>query len=77
MEEKNNQVYDSVFVICYGKKKMWHNRKDAIEFYLKAMMSSEGSERERYNNIYLDLISGESVCRDTEEDESWMMTQGL
>ncbi len=33
-------------------------------YFLEGMMNSEGSERERYNSIYLKLISGEMVCTD-------------
>ena len=50
--------------ICYGEKKEWKNRQEAAGFFLNAMMDSDGSERERYTNIYVDIISGKSVCTD-------------
>ena len=61
IHHKNN---DSIIVICYGKKQIWDSRKNAVEFYLEGMMYCEGAERDRYTNIYLDLISGKSVCTD-------------
>ena len=53
---------DMVTVTCYGKTEKM-SRKDAMKFYLECMMMSEGAERDRYTNIYLGLISGETnVC---------------
>ena len=58
-----NKKNDVVTITCYGvTKKM--NRKDAIEKYLEGMMCCDGSERERYTNIYCQLIAGETVCND-------------
>lgn len=31
-----------------------------------AMLSCDGSEAERYSNIYQDLVAGEKECMDTE-----------
>lgn len=50
---------DMVTITCYGKTEQM-SRKDAINKYLKGMAWSEGSERDRYTNIYLALISGET-----------------
>jgi len=55
---------DSVKVICYGKEEIWDSRKDAADFYLKAIAGSEGSECERYSNIYAELLLGKKVCSD-------------
>lgn len=46
-----------VEVTCYGKKETM-KREEAKKFYLEAMMFSEGSERERYTNIYIGLMNG-------------------
>ena len=48
---------DIVYVTCYGKREKY-KRQDAIDFYLEAMHCSEGSERERYTNVYLGLLDG-------------------
>lgn len=58
--EKNS----SVKVICYGQEEVWDNRADAARFYLEAMAMSEGSEKERYANIFQQLVEGYAVCSD-------------
>ena len=58
---------DSVKTVCYGKEQIWGIRDDAIEFFSQAMAASEGSEHQRYYNIYAMLISGEKTCVDTIE----------
>lgn len=59
---------DSVKVICYGVEETWDSRADAIKFYLEAMAACEGSERNRYTNVYLQLLEGKSICCDTDEE---------
>lgn len=54
---------DPVQVTCYGQTKTWE-RKDAINFFLEGMMSSDGSERERYANIYCQLVAGYKIVSD-------------
>lgn len=56
---------DSVKTVCYRKEQLWDSRDDAIEFFSQAMAASEGSEHQRYYNIYAMLISGEKICIDT------------
>lgn len=62
--EDRVSLVDKVVTICYGQKKVWETRKAAEKFFLEAMANSEGSERERYLNIYTDLQSNLTVCRD-------------
>ena len=57
---------DLVVVTCYGKSKVWE-RQEAIAFFLEGMQWSEGSERERYTDIYLQLIDGAKEA----SDEIW------
>lgn len=54
----------TVTVICYGKKQVWDSREEARAFYLDAIANSDGSEKERYTNIFLDLESKMEVCCD-------------
>ena len=54
----------AVTTVCYGKTETWDSREDAIKFFLEGMNSCEGSERDRYTNIYLKLIAGDAVCSD-------------
>ena len=57
---------ETVKVICYGEEETWASREKAKQFYLECMTMSEGSERDRYTNIYLDLVEGKTVCVDEE-----------
>ncbi len=52
-----------VEVTCYGKTRTWE-RDSAKAFFLNAMANSEGSERERYSTIYLQLVEGRVICSD-------------
>lgn len=65
MQESKN---DSVTTICYNQKQHWDNRQDAIDFFYDGMMSTEGSESNRYQKIYSELISGKKICTDEESD---------
>ena len=60
---------DSVKVVCYGQEKVWDSRDEASQFYLEAMAATEGSERDRYTNIYLQLQAGNSVCTDIDDTD--------
>lgn len=64
--EDSCRKLDAVIVTCYGDTKVWDSRKDAIEFYLRAMASSEGSEQSRYTKVYTELAMGLSDCTDEE-----------
>jgi len=60
---------DEVTTVCYGKEEKWTSRETAKRFYIRAMAGSEGSEHERYSNIYIQLCMGEKVCRDEVDDD--------
>lgn len=53
-----------VKVICYGKETTYDDRQEAVDFYEDCLQNSEGSERERYLEILLDLRSGKAICSD-------------
>ena len=54
---------DIVTIQCYGKiEKM--RRDDAIRQYFEWARCCEGSEGERYFNIYCQLLDGDTFCRD-------------
>ncbi|MGN0620860.1 MAG: hypothetical protein ACI4I9_03235 [Porcipelethomonas sp.] len=53
-----------VTTICFGKKKVWSDREEAKDFFLEAMMSSEGEEYDRFSAIYIQIINGLSYCTD-------------
>lgn len=48
---------DAVKVTCYGKTEVME-REDALKEFFEGMMCCEGSERERYTNIYCQLVEG-------------------
>lgn len=55
-------------VTSYGKTKIYKEsqRNKMAKEYKMAMLCCDGSEAERYINIYQDLIAGEKECMDTE-----------
>ena len=55
-------------ITCYGKTKIYKEsqRKKMTKEYETAMLCCDGSEAERYSNIYQDRIAGEKECMDTE-----------
>lgn len=59
----------SVTTKCYGEVRKWDEREQAKDFFLEAMMNSEGAEHERYSAVYIQLVNGLSYCTDCEEVE--------
>ena len=59
---------DTFTIICYRKTKTYPEilRNKMIKEYQTAMVCCDGSEADRYRNIYGDLIAGEKECMDTE-----------
>ena len=53
-----------VTTICYGKEDKWETREEAMKYFTECACWSEGSEKERYMNIILDLLNGETVATD-------------
>ena len=53
-----------VKTICYGETREWTDRATAINFFGECACASEGAERERYMNIILALMCGETVATD-------------
>ena len=59
---------DGVTTVCYGKVQEWDDRIEARNFFLNAMMNSEGAERERYANIYFGIVRFQDYCTDSDTD---------
>ena len=55
---------DRVTTVCYGQKRVWENRWEAIDFFKEGAMACYGAEKERYTTILLKLLAGEEVCSD-------------
>ena len=49
---------------CYGKVDVWESREESKDYFLEAMMNSDGSEHDRYLSIYIQLINGLDFCTD-------------
>lgn len=56
---------DRVTTICYGQKQEWEDRWEAVDFFKEGVMACDGAEKERYTNILLKLLAGETVCSDS------------
>ena len=53
-----------VDITCYGRLDHWKSRKAALRYFRLAMLGTEGSERDRYCNIYLALEAGQNPVSD-------------
>lgn len=62
--EDQCRVVQPVKTICYGKIEVWKSRREAEQCFLEAMISSDGSERDRYTKIYTKLKMGMALCTD-------------
>ena len=56
-----------VKTICYGTERTFDDRQEAVDFYENCVMNREGSERERYVEILIDLRCGKTICSDKVE----------
>ena len=56
---------DRVTTICYGQKKEWDSRWEAVDFFNEGAMACDGSEKDRYTTILLKLLAGETTCSDS------------
>jgi len=56
----------TITIVCYNEVKSYpeSKRQELAEHFLEGMCACDGSERERYTNIYCDLMSGKKLCKD-------------
>lgn len=56
-------------ITCYGKTKRYpESKREAMKHeYMMGMAMCDGSEKDRYTNIYLDLASGAKSCSDRDK----------
>lgn len=54
----------TVKTTCYGKTREWESREQALAFFSEAIAGTDGSEQERYMNIYMQLMEGRDECMD-------------
>ena len=67
-EDRIRKLKDGVITVCYGQREYWKSRKQAVDYFLKGISASYGSECERYSKIYAELICGKTVCTDDYDD---------
>lgn len=58
MKKSAKKVYKDPVVVKVYNTERTYERKDAIKEFLEGMMACEGSEQERYCEIYGDLLEG-------------------
>lgn len=59
---------DITFAVCYNGLDVFPSKKAAMDFYKDCMYASEGSEKERYVNVYMGLTDGNDVGYDGDDD---------
>ena len=59
----------SALVYCYNRYEYWPSRANAKKMYLEGMMCCEGSEQERYTNIYCQLEQGATYATDDYDEK--------
>ena len=63
-ELKKMSNNSNIICVCYGQAVAFPSRNDAIAFYREGAKWSEGAERDRYVNICLALMDGETFAPD-------------
>ena len=57
------QLAEKVSILCYNEIETM-TREEALDKYRECVEYSDGCERERYVNIFFQLLDGCSICRD-------------
>lgn len=65
MGVRNNPVT----TVCYKQERRWNSRNEALDFFMDAMMNSDGAEHDRYVRIYDRLNLGLDYCTDDWEGD--------
>ena len=68
VSEDHIRKVNGVITVCYGIRDYWRSRKEAAEYFLEGISTSDGSECERYSKIYAELLCGKTVCSDEDEN---------
>lgn len=53
-----------VTTVCNGEKIIWSDRNEAEDFFLRAMMTADEDDYDRFAGIYIQLQNGLSYCTD-------------
>ena len=57
---------EDITTICYGRIDKWDDRVKAVKYFYECALCSDGSEKERYVNIMMDLMAGANLATDGE-----------
>ena len=57
-------ILRTVTTVCYGEKRVWDSRDEAMSFFLEGILNCEGSERDRYATAYAGLKNGDDYVTD-------------
>ena len=57
-------ILRTVTTVCYGEKRVWDSREDAMSYFLEGILNCEGSERDRYATVYAGLKNGDDYVTD-------------
>jgi hypothetical protein len=52
-----------VTITCYNKTRKL-TRRSALKYFMQGMQCSDGSEHDRYETIFFQLLEGNMVCSD-------------
>ncbi|MBR1414460.1 MAG: hypothetical protein IJ570_01165 [Prevotella sp.] len=58
-----SKLNEQVTITCYRQTEK-KTRREALEFYYEGMLNSEGSEHERYETIFFQLLQGRMTASD-------------
>lgn len=59
-----DEVKKVITTVCYGRTREWTSVEEALQFFLVCILSSDGSEKKRYERIVVGLKSGKTMCTD-------------
>jgi len=62
--EDSAWILCTVTTLCYGERKVWDSRNEAMDYFLEGMLQCEGSEADRYARIYSQLKDGCTFASD-------------
>lgn len=62
-ELSNSKMSEVVTITCYNKTRKL-TRRSALKYFMQGMQCSDGSEHDRYETIFFQLLEGNMVCSD-------------
>lgn len=66
-DKKEIEEKEEITTVCYGRIDKWDDRTKAVKYFYECALFSDGSEKERYTNIMMDLMAGVNFATDGSE----------